>query len=157
MQTPCLVFLLNENIVYYHESWSGEWRDLLPLKSSYHTLSRDVWTSLFQYLLPTDERYNENQLLPKLLLSIWTYFCSVAPLLTQRLPKIESLWVKREFIQPEQEPLSCIIIAKNAHLKNCSSSLHSREQGELSPAQNLTRNSVSYFFWAIFWGIYIVL
>ena len=41
-----------------------------------------------------------------LLHSIWTCFCSVAPLLTQRLPKIESLWVKREFIQPEQEPLS---------------------------------------------------
>ena len=33
-------------------------------------------------------------------------FCSVAPLLTQRLPKIESLWVKREFTQSEQEPLS---------------------------------------------------
>ena len=124
----------HKNMTFCHESWSDGWGEELPQWSFCHTQCRDVWSSLFQYLLPTGERYDENQFLPKLLLLIskyaniaifwWgqLYSCKVRqldpfsvdelifahrhPLLTQRRPKIESLWGKQEFLRPEQAPLS---------------------------------------------------
>ena len=55
---------------------------------------------------------------------IWTYIWILAPLLTQRHPKIEGLWGKQKLLQPEQAPwsyrgvpLSCVIAPKKSTFK----------------------------------------
>ena len=105
----------HKNKTFCHESWSDGWGEELPQWSFCHTQCRDVWSSLLQYLLPTGERYDENQFLPKLLLLIskfantaifwwgqlyscknkiigalecwWTFICSPAPSFNSEAPE----------------------------------------------------------------------
>ena len=43
----------HKNMTFCHESWSNGWGEELLQWSFCHTQCRDMWSSLFQYLLPT--------------------------------------------------------------------------------------------------------